>query len=116
MLNLTGRDWRFCLRWTLVNAIALGFSRSLEVNGFMTGPIILGIAQGLTLVGYWNRSVHWAIATVLGGYATLAAFLITFFVSFSNIDLSLPLLAAVSSIPLGLAQAFVLLGNSQFWF
>ena len=111
MLTLTWKDWRFCLRWILATAIALGFCGFLGIPGLMVGPLVLAIAQGLALKGYWSCSIFWGFGTVVGGYTALVAMLGLILLTPAPISL----MVFVGSAILGLAQAFVLRGVSRFW-
>ena len=92
----------------LLTAIALGLCGFLGNLGFLTGPVILAIAQGLALERYWTRSIPWGFATVIGGYLALG-------ITFTMLALPLPLVIILSSAVLGAAQAFILRGTSRFW-
>ncbi|MBE7380153.1 MAG: hypothetical protein F6J95_001930 [Leptolyngbya sp. SIO1E4] len=122
MLTLTWKDWWFCLRWTLATAITLGGSIWLGERAFLVGPILLAIAQGLALVGYWRRAIYWAIATLLGSYLTVMAFLGMLILSFRMGSMPESLVFRESLLAflicgtlLGLPQAFVLDRVSRFW-
>ncbi|MBE7380154.1 MAG: hypothetical protein F6J95_001935 [Leptolyngbya sp. SIO1E4] len=115
MLDLTWRDGWFCLRWTLATAIALSVSGSLNSDGFFAGPVLLAIAQGFALVGYWRRAIYWVIATVFGGYLAMVAFIGMLLLSFGIGRLPETLTFSVSGVLLGLPQALVLIGQSRFW-
>ena len=92
----------------LATAIALGLCGLLSGLGFLGGPVILAIAQGLALERYWTRSIPWGVATVIGGYLALGVIVVGF-------ALPPPLSVALSSAVLGVAQALVLRGTSRFW-
>ena len=130
MLNLTRADWFFCLRWTLATAIALGLTPLLlrleliRPIGLWTGPIWLGLAQGLALERYWTRSIPWGFATAIGGYLGIGAYYLLIQSSLYAgpeiplvlTDISFYGLAPLSGgAVLGLAQAFVLRGVSRWW-
>ncbi|NER80731.1 MAG: hypothetical protein F6K42_14405 [Leptolyngbya sp. SIO1D8] len=110
MLNLTRKDWRFCLRWTVATAIALSLCGLLGPVGFMVGPLTLAIAQGVALKGYWGRAIFWGFGMVVGGHTAWVALALGLLAQ-APVSLAIVMSSAV----LGLAQAFVLRGASQVW-
>ncbi|MGF1521758.1 MAG: hypothetical protein ACFBSF_05495 [Leptolyngbyaceae cyanobacterium] len=130
MLNLTRADWLFCLRWTLATAIALSIPTLLkqvsflEQIGLWTGPIWLGIAQGLALERYWTRSIPWGFATAVGGYLAIGSYSLLILASFAVAPILPSALGQITficlptvggGVILGLAQALVLRGVSRWW-
>lgn len=112
MPDLTPSDWRFCLRWTLASAIAIGFSGSLGPIGLLVGPILLAIAQGYVLRRQKPMYLQWGIATLVGGYIAIA--LLVAWVLFAS-SIPLLLIIAICGAIVGLAQAFVLRRHSRYW-
>ena len=72
---------------------------------------MLAIAQGVALAGYWNRAILWGLATVIGGYGAIVAFIGLFLIAI----LPPVWIVFVSSAILGLAQAYSLRGESRWW-
>lgn len=112
MFGLTQADVWFCVRWTLGTAIALAISGSYGVYGLVVGPTLLGIAQWIALLGYWEYGVQWGISTIVGGYLALSAFVL---LSLEVFDASW-ITVAICGVIFGTCQACVLaIANNPIW-
>ncbi|MEM0981659.1 MAG: hypothetical protein AAGH78_15475 [Cyanobacteria bacterium P01_H01_bin.58] len=111
MLNLTRKDRRFCLRWTVAIASTLTVCSLLGPVGILLGPIAIAVAQGIALRRYWHQAILWSFATAIGGYVMLVAFTGLFFWPI------MPLSAMVVTCGMlwGLAQSFVLRVETPQW-
>lgn len=112
MRFLTRSEWQFCGRWLLATSIAIALCASLGPVGLLVGPILLAIAQGYVLKRYWLRFKAWGIATLVGGYLAIGAFIGLFF---SASFLPLAPMVFLSGLPLGATQAYVLRRDGRSW-
>ncbi|MEM1279287.1 MAG: hypothetical protein AAGG53_04515 [Cyanobacteria bacterium P01_H01_bin.152] len=111
MFYLTSKDWRFCGRWTLATTLAIALCNALDIGGFLSGPIVLAIAQGWALRSYWPHYRLWALATIVGDYLAVFAFLALILFARWPVFVSVFVCAAISAGP----QAWVLRRHRQPW-
>ena len=111
MFYLTSKDWRFCARWTLATTLAIALCNALDIVGFLSGPIVLAIAQGWALRSYWPHYRLWALATLIGGYLALLELLLCVLFAPWPVFVSVFVCGAIAAGP----QAWVLRRHRQPW-
>lgn len=95
----------------IATTAAIALCNFLDTSGFFSGPVVLAIAQGWALRSYWPHYRVWGLATMVGGYLALGAFLACVLFAHWPIFVSVFVCGVIAAGP----QAWVLRRHHQPW-